>query len=68
MSASIVPTVTLRPDGSLSVPVTPKASIVWRMFYSEDDGQPVLQIRVEQPGCKIYEMFEADSVALPIDL
>jgi hypothetical protein len=68
MSASIVPTVTLRPDGSLSVPVTSKASIVWKMCCDEVSGQPVLQIRVEQPGCKVYEMFDADSVALPVDL
>ena len=36
------------------------------MCCDEVSGQPVLQIRVEQPGCKVYEMFEADSVALPV--
>jgi hypothetical protein len=66
MSASIVPTVTLRPDGTYAVPATPTASIVWHLYY--DHGQPVLQIKVEQEGCKIYELHEVDSASVPIKL
>jgi hypothetical protein len=64
MSASIVPTVTLRPDGTYAVPVTPTASIVWGLRY--DDGQLVLRVKVEQEGCKIYELHEEDSASVPI--
>jgi hypothetical protein len=68
MSASTVPTVTLRPDGSLSVPVRPSCSIVWRVLYDEVSSRPVLQIRVEQEGCRVYEVHEADSASVPIKL
>jgi hypothetical protein len=66
MSASVVPAVTRRADGTYAVPVAEKLSIVWRIYH--DGVQPVLQIKVEQAGCKIYELVEADSASVPICL
>jgi hypothetical protein len=65
MSASMVPTVTLRADGTYAVPVTPTASIVWGLRY--DDGQLVLRVKVEQEGCKVYQLTETDNVAVPVE-
>jgi hypothetical protein len=66
MSASTVPTVTLRGDGCLSVPVAPGMSLVWNLVW--DEVQPVLTVKVEREGCREYQLAEVDSVTLPVKL
>jgi hypothetical protein len=66
MSASVVPTVTRRSDGTYAVPVGPRLSLVWAL--RTDGDQPVLTVKVEREGCKTYHSAEVDSVTLPVKL
>lgn len=65
MSASVVPTVTRRSDGTYAVPVGPRLSLVWAL--RTDGDQPVLTVKVEREGCKTYEMAVTNSVVVPVE-
>jgi hypothetical protein len=66
MNASIVPTVTLRADGTYAVAVAPNATIVWEVY--DRDGVPTIQVKVEQPGVLIYEQYEgSNAIAVRLD-
>jgi hypothetical protein len=64
MSATIVPTVTLRADGTYAVPITPGLTLVWGLRMEGD--RPVMTVKAEREGCKVYHSVIADEISLPV--